>query len=118
MIIVSNRRKKTSYKGTASSYIETHCLLPADGWSPKYSFSINFLFKWIIVVNPQLEWKLNVYQMFLLTVINTVEPLRVPFLLKSCRNTTARLSLLHAAYVSLTSLCICNTVFRIKKNKK
>lgn len=73
--------EEASYKGTASPYIETHYPLPADGWSPKYSFSINFLFKWIIVVNPELEWKLDVYQIFLLTVINTVEPLIVSFLL-------------------------------------
>lgn len=75
MIVVSNRRKKVSYKGATLPYIETQHLLPADSWGPKYSFSINFLFKWIIAVAPQLEWKPDVHQMFLLTVINTVEAL-------------------------------------------
>lgn len=75
MITVSNRRKEVSYKGITLPYIETHYLLPADGWGPKYSFSINFLFKWIIVVAPWLEWKPDVHQMILLTEINTVEAL-------------------------------------------
>lgn len=75
MIIVSNRSKEVSYKGATLPYIETHYLLPADGWGPKYSFSINSLFKWIIFVAPQLEWKPDVHQFILLTVISTVEAL-------------------------------------------
>ena len=75
MIIVSNRKKEVSYKGATLPYIETHYLLPANGWGPKYPFSINFLFKWIIIVAPRLEWKPDVHRIILLTVINTVEAL-------------------------------------------
>jgi len=75
IFIVSNRRKEVSYKGAILPYVETHDPLPADVWSPKNFISIDFLFKWIMVVAPQLAWKPDIHQMILLTVINTVEAL-------------------------------------------
>lgn len=64
MIIVSNRNKDVSCKGATLPYIETHYLLPADGWGPNTPSVLIICLSGLLLLLPSLNGSLMSISLF------------------------------------------------------